>query len=133
MLNSTSQNETILSQKLIYDETYQNAKRKSELENNPKYSYFNTIMKIKNKQNMNKGVYNNLFKNKTEESLAREKEHLHEIEEEHINPLMKVINVEKINRKMYKIYRKKNPNFLKELPKIKDLNFKVYQGAKIKS
>ena len=46
----------------VFDDIYKNAAHKKQFENNPKFSYFNAIIKMKSKlANENKTIYDRVF------------------------------------------------------------------------
>jgi hypothetical protein len=90
----------------IFDKTYKNMTEKKRFERDPKFAYFNALIKIKNNyKQTNKDVYGYIFKPQ-DISREEEKTEARQIFTRAFAP-RRTFHVEKINNHAFKIYKDK--------------------------
>lgn len=85
----------------IYDDLYKNVTNKSKFSRNPKYSYFNALMRMKQKLGDQQSIYEKVF----QQPLAKDNENNHMFCLNKKREPLPVYHIEKINKMKFKIYK----------------------------
>jgi len=106
---------------LIYDEIYRNASHKNKYSKNPKYSYYNALLSMKQKLSQERTpVFDCLFNQKPKRMSSPAPSD----PVTNKNALMPVYHVEKINKMKFKIYKQGGAQYFDKLP-VQDLSFQI--------